>query len=139
MIAKHKIISMGKRITFITLMSIVAFIPQTGCVISQTQPDVQCTESDIYPEDYKEIVTAHITSVFSHGQVQRNIIIRPPLPRQVHHQAELLKGYTGLVDFSLKKEGEQTFQRVAFCYFIVKGEVVLFEDHNTAHWCETIH
>ncbi len=130
---------MGKWIAFLALMILAIAISQTACVSSQTQADVQCTDSGQYPEDFKEIITAHMNSVFSHGQVQRNIVIRPPSPGQAHYQGEVLKGYTGLADFSLKKEGEKTFQRVAFCYFIVKGEVVLFEDQKIAKWCESLH
>ncbi|MCA1743096.1 MAG: hypothetical protein ABR533_12565 [Desulfonatronovibrio sp.] len=127
---------MGRRITYTALIILAIAISQTGCVSSQTQADEQCTNSGQYPDDFKEIVTAHMNSVFSHGQIQRNIVIRPPSPEQVHYQGEVLKGYTGLADFSLRKEGEKTFNRVAYCYFIVKGEVVLFEDQKMAQWCK---
>lgn len=90
-----------------------------------------------YPVEFRDIVQGYLLNSFDRGEILRNSVVRPPGAAWVEHEGEQLAGYVGEVDFSLKNEARQSFDRVTYCYFLFQGTVLLFEDRATAAWCKT--
>lgn len=107
-----------------------------GCAgKSGSQAGPEGEESGPYPIEFRDIVLKHINATFPSGHVQRNIVVRPPTAAWVAIDGQRLAGHVGHVDFSLKDEKRQQFQRVTFCYFLLKDTVLAFEDMDQAAWC----
>lgn len=111
---------------------------QTGpppCPQSSPLSSPSDNESGPYPIEFRDIILKHINATFPSGHVQRNIVVRPPAAAWVDIDGQRLAGHVGHVDFSLKDEKRQQFQRVTFCYFLHKDAVLAFEDMDQAAWC----
>lgn len=88
-----------------------------------------------YPVGFRDIVQGHIAAAYPSGQVQRNVVVRPPSAGWLARDGQKLAGHFGQVQFSLKDQEQQTFRRVTYCYFLFEDAVLAFEDKEQAGWC----